>query len=164
MAHSCIKWRLPTPGSVNGSLVTILQICNTKRRLSLPVLSCLGWISQNTLIHLCFQHSTAWWLYRRKVIWYEMLPRTGSYPYLLLATADGPGMTYLNGLVGHMGAYGCRLYCPTKGRYKPNVTWWHWYSQHCTNLYWWIFQKPHLCYAITQWHPIQNMMQADCHI
>ena len=44
-----------------------------------------------------------------------------SYPYLLLATADGPGMTYLNGLVGHTGAYGCRLYCPTKGRYKPNT-------------------------------------------
>ena len=43
-----------------------------------------------------------------------------SFPYLLLATADGPGMTYLNGLVGHSGAYGCRLYCPTKGRHKPN--------------------------------------------
>ena len=44
-----------------------------------------------------------------------------SYPYLLLATADGPGMTYLNGLVGHTGAYGCRLYCLTKGRYKPHT-------------------------------------------
>ena len=38
-----------------------------------------------------------------------------SYPYLALATADGPGMTYLNGLVGHQGAFGCRLYCPMKG-------------------------------------------------
>jgi len=43
------------------------------------------------------------------------------YPYLLLAITDGPGMTYLNGLVGHSGAYGCRLYCPTKGCHKPNA-------------------------------------------
>jgi len=27
----------------------------------------------------------------------------------------------MNGLVGHSGAYGCRLYCPTKGRHKPNT-------------------------------------------
>lgn len=40
-------------------------------------------------------------------------------PFFALGTADGPGMTYLNGLVGHHGAYGCRLYCPTKGRHKP---------------------------------------------
>jgi len=38
--------------------------------------------------------------------------------FLLLCAADGPGMTYLNGLTGHSGAYGCRLYCPTKGRRK----------------------------------------------
>lgn len=42
-----------------------------------------------------------------------------SHPYFALGTADGPGMTYLNGLVGHVGAYGCRLYCPIKGRRKP---------------------------------------------
>lgn len=41
-----------------------------------------------------------------------------SRPFLLLETADGPGMTTLNGLVGHHGAYGCRLYCPLKGRHK----------------------------------------------
>jgi hypothetical protein len=29
-----------------------------------------------------------------------------SRPFLLLETADGPGLTYLNGLVGHHGAYG----------------------------------------------------------
>jgi len=39
--------------------------------------------------------------------------------FLALATADGPGMTYLNRLVGHHGAYGCRLYCATKGHHKP---------------------------------------------
>ena len=45
-----------------------------------------------------------------------------SYPYLLFAIADGPGMTYLNGLVGHSGVYGCRLYCPTKGHHKTNTS------------------------------------------
>ncbi|PCH44326.1 hypothetical protein WOLCODRAFT_76994 [Wolfiporia cocos MD-104 SS10] len=39
--------------------------------------------------------------------------------FLLLATADSVGMTYLNGLVGHSGAQGCRIYCPLKGRHKP---------------------------------------------
>ncbi|KAJ3505412.1 hypothetical protein NLJ89_g7431 [Agrocybe chaxingu] len=38
--------------------------------------------------------------------------------YLHLGAADGPGLTYLNGLTGHSGAYGCRLYCPVKGRRK----------------------------------------------
>jgi Transposase family tnp2 len=32
-----------------------------------------------------------------------------------LATADGPGMAYLNGLVGHHGKNGCRLYCSMIG-------------------------------------------------
>ncbi|KAF7371937.1 hypothetical protein MVEN_00051600 [Mycena venus] len=41
-----------------------------------------------------------------------------SRPFLLMETADGPGMTGLNGLVGHHGVYGCRLYCPLKGRNK----------------------------------------------
>lgn len=40
--------------------------------------------------------------------------------FLGLNTADGPGMAYLNGLVGHHGKYGCRLYCPVPGRHKPN--------------------------------------------
>lgn len=44
-----------------------------------------------------------------------------SRPYLLLETTDGPGMTYLNSLVGHTGAYGCRLYCSLKGRRKDNA-------------------------------------------
>ncbi|KAF9486092.1 hypothetical protein BDN70DRAFT_846549 [Pholiota conissans] len=39
-------------------------------------------------------------------------------PFGHLGTADGPGMTYLNGLTGHSGAYGCRIYCPVKGRRK----------------------------------------------
>jgi hypothetical protein len=41
-----------------------------------------------------------------------------SHPFLHLGTADGPGMTYLNGLTGHSGAFGCRLYCAVKGRRK----------------------------------------------
>jgi len=30
-----------------------------------------------------------------------------SHPFLCLATTDGPGMAYLNGLVGHHGKNGC---------------------------------------------------------
>jgi hypothetical protein len=43
---------------------------------------------------------------------------TTCYPFLALATADGPGMTYLNGLVGHLGKNGCRLFCSLSGRHK----------------------------------------------
>jgi len=43
-----------------------------------------------------------------------------SHPFLALATADGPAMASINGLVGHQGRNGCRLYCPLKGRRKPN--------------------------------------------
>ncbi|KAI9057969.1 hypothetical protein FKP32DRAFT_1660001 [Trametes sanguinea] len=43
-----------------------------------------------------------------------------SYIYLLLAGADGPGMAYLSGLVGHLGRYGCRLFCGIPGRLKPS--------------------------------------------
>ncbi|KZT31503.1 hypothetical protein SISSUDRAFT_1038391, partial [Sistotremastrum suecicum HHB10207 ss-3] len=32
---------------------------------------------------------------------------------------NGPGMAMLDGLVGHTGRYGCRLYCPQKGCHKP---------------------------------------------
>jgi hypothetical protein len=39
-------------------------------------------------------------------------------PFLALATADGPAMAYLNGLVGHHGKFGCRLYCSVTGRHK----------------------------------------------
>jgi hypothetical protein len=50
------------------------------------------------------------------------------HPFFALGTADGPGMTYLNGLVGHHGAYGCRLYCTTKGRHKPGGG--HYFAAH----------------------------------
>src|ERR1700761_8843782 len=40
-------------------------------------------------------------------------------PFLALATADGPAMSYLNGLVTHNGKCGCRLYCGFKGRLPP---------------------------------------------
>jgi len=45
--------------------------------------------------------------------------------FLALGTADGPGMTYLNGLVGHHGKNGCRLYCSTVGRHEPGIS--HYY-------------------------------------
>ncbi|KAJ6459140.1 hypothetical protein C8R47DRAFT_1328050 [Mycena vitilis] len=41
-----------------------------------------------------------------------------SRPFLLMETADALGMTTLNGLVGHHGFHGCRLYCAMKGRHK----------------------------------------------
>lgn len=44
-----------------------------------------------------------------------------SHPFLAFMTADGPGMTEVNGLVGHSGAQGCRLYCGIKGHHKPDV-------------------------------------------
>jgi hypothetical protein len=48
-----------------------------------------------------------------------------SEPYILLGAADGPGLAYLNGLTGHSGAFGCRLYCPVKGRRKADAS--HYY-------------------------------------
>ena len=33
-----------------------------------------------------------------------------SHLFFALGTADGPGMTYLNGLVRHHGKNGCHLY------------------------------------------------------
>lgn len=42
-----------------------------------------------------------------------------SRPFFALGTADGPGLTHLNGLVGHMGKNGCRMYCGVLGRRKP---------------------------------------------
>ncbi|KAG6835383.1 hypothetical protein H0H93_001990 [Arthromyces matolae] len=42
--------------------------------------------------------------------------------YTVAATADGPGMVYLNGLVGHSGKIGCRLWCGLIGRHKPGAS------------------------------------------
>ena len=44
-----------------------------------------------------------------------------STPFLAYVTADGPGLQFVNGLVGHSGRYGCRLYCPIQGRHKPGA-------------------------------------------
>ena len=38
--------------------------------------------------------------------------------FIALATADSPGMVYLNGLVGHSGKIGCRLWCGMVGHHK----------------------------------------------
>lgn len=42
-----------------------------------------------------------------------------SYPFLHLGAANGPGSVHFTSLVGHHGAYPCRLYCNVKGRHKP---------------------------------------------
>ncbi|GLB36899.1 hypothetical protein LshimejAT787_0311860 [Lyophyllum shimeji] len=41
---------------------------------------------------------------------------TRSTPFVSLATADGPAMTNMTGMVGHSGKFGCRLYCGLPGR------------------------------------------------
>lgn len=41
--------------------------------------------------------------------------------FCFLNTADGPGSIYFTGLVGHHGAFPCRLFCGIKGRHKPRI-------------------------------------------
>ncbi|KAG2346655.1 hypothetical protein BDR05DRAFT_854179, partial [Suillus weaverae] len=41
--------------------------------------------------------------------------------FLFVATADGPGMAFLTGLVSHHGRMGCWLYCGLEERYKPSA-------------------------------------------
>ncbi|GJF00590.1 hypothetical protein PsYK624_168830 [Phanerochaete sordida] len=41
--------------------------------------------------------------------------------FVLFLTADGPGMQFINGLVGHSGRFGCRLYCSMRGHHKPGL-------------------------------------------
>jgi hypothetical protein len=43
---------------------------------------------------------------------------TNSTPFIMLATADGPAMANMTGMVGHSGKYGCRLYCGLSGRHR----------------------------------------------
>jgi hypothetical protein len=45
-----------------------------------------------------------------------------SRPFFAFGTADGPGMTHLNGLVGHQGALGCQTYCSMPGRHKKGAS------------------------------------------
>jgi hypothetical protein len=52
-------------------------------------------------------------------IWDARIDRTFlSYLYLIYVTADGPGLVYFDGMVGHSGQNGCRLYCGLIGRRK----------------------------------------------
>ncbi|RDX40842.1 hypothetical protein OH76DRAFT_1459357 [Lentinus brumalis] len=41
-----------------------------------------------------------------------------THPIIIFATADCVGMPYINGLVGHSGAQGCRFWCPMRSRHK----------------------------------------------
>ena len=45
--------------------------------------------------------------------------------YLLFTTADGPGLVCWDGMVGHSGKKGCRVYCSMQGRWKIQGT--HYY-------------------------------------
>ncbi|KAJ8580047.1 hypothetical protein M405DRAFT_855068 [Rhizopogon salebrosus TDB-379] len=42
--------------------------------------------------------------------------------HLIFTTADGPGLVYWDGMVGHSGKNGCRIYCGVKGRRKTRGT------------------------------------------
>lgn len=52
--------------------------------------------------------------------------------FFAMGAADGPGLVYLNGFVGHHGKNGCRVFCSLIGRHKPGVS--HYYPA---------FYKPH---------------------
>ncbi|EDR10718.1 uncharacterized protein LACBIDRAFT_315413 [Laccaria bicolor S238N-H82] len=52
--------------------------------------------------------------------------------FFAIGAADGPGLVYLNGFVGHHGKNGCRVFCSLIGRHKPGVS--HYYPA---------FYKPH---------------------
>ncbi|KAG2341728.1 hypothetical protein BDR05DRAFT_976854 [Suillus weaverae] len=41
-----------------------------------------------------------------------------SNPFLIFVTADGPGLVYFDGMVGHSGKNGCRLYCGLLSHWK----------------------------------------------
>ncbi|KIK98763.1 hypothetical protein PAXRUDRAFT_133566 [Paxillus rubicundulus Ve08.2h10] len=45
--------------------------------------------------------------------------------YLLFMTADGPGLIYWDGMVGHSGKNGCQVCCGVKGHWKECGT--HYY-------------------------------------
>ena len=48
-----------------------------------------------------------------------------SHPYLIFLTADGPGLTHLDGMVGHVGKNGCYVYCGILGQCKEHSS--HYY-------------------------------------
>ena len=48
-----------------------------------------------------------------------------SYLFLIFVMADTPGMSQVDGMVGHGGALGCRLYCGLRGRHKPNSSYYY---------------------------------------
>ncbi|KAG2071051.1 hypothetical protein BDR04DRAFT_1017065, partial [Suillus decipiens] len=52
--------------------------------------------------------------------------------FLALGTANGPGLAYLNGFVGHHGKNGCHLYCGLRGQHKMGCS--HYYP---------VLLKPH---------------------
>ncbi|KAI0070681.1 hypothetical protein K474DRAFT_1713122 [Panus rudis PR-1116 ss-1] len=57
------------------------------------------------------------------VVWDgSALERRRSDIYIAIASADSPGMAFINGLVGHHGGHGCRIYCGMKGRHKDGGT------------------------------------------
>jgi hypothetical protein len=53
-------------------------------------------------------------------IWDAALQRDiHSKIFLMLLTADGPGMMHVTGFVGYHGKHGCHLYCRLQGHHEP---------------------------------------------
>ena len=48
-----------------------------------------------------------------------------SFLFLLCAMADTPGMSQMDGMVGHSGGLGCCLYCSLRGHHKPNSSYYY---------------------------------------
>lgn len=80
-----------------------------------------------------------------------------SYPFIAYFTADSPGMSLLNGFVGHSGAHGCRLYCPMHGRHKPGAGG-HYYPTCLKPVNYNVAGSMHedvdLC-DLARWHPLE---------
>ena len=74
-------------------------------------------------IGTCDGRSVWWNMWRSMVVWERQFWRV---------SPNSPGMTYLNGLVGHHGKNGCCLYCSAVGWHKPGI------SHYCPAFY-----RPH---------------------
>lgn len=87
------------------------------------------------------------------VIWDAFINESHrSKPFIVLGTADGPGLAYLNGLVGHHGKNGCRLYCGLQGRHNEGAP--HYYPA---------LKKPHDFNVAGSSHPdVDPHMFATC--
>ncbi|KAG6851990.1 hypothetical protein C0991_004378, partial [Blastosporella zonata] len=98
----CFKKRLVVPGSITPgpNKIKIVESCLFPSLHHVAAINKLGGLPVWNAAKRALEKSTL---------------------YIVLATADGPGMVYFNGLVGHSGKMGCRLWCGLIGRHKPGA-------------------------------------------